>query len=117
MRLLRPFLLLWCVALSSGAALAHAVVVSASPGANQKVSGESLSIEVRFNSRIDTARSTLKLFQRDGAALPLGGVETLDDALKAKASHLTPGAYRLHWQTLSPDGHISQGDIPFEVGP
>jgi hypothetical protein len=105
------------MALSSGAALAHAVVVSASPGANQKVSGEALSIEVRFNSRIDAARSTLKLFHRDGAAVPLSGAEALDDALKAKAPDLPPGAYRLHWQTLSPDGHISQGDIPFEVGP
>jgi hypothetical protein len=28
---------------------------------------------------------------------------------------LAPGRYRLHWQTLSPDGHITQGDIPFAV--
>lgn len=117
MRLLRLFPLLCWVWLPGGAAYGHAVVVGVSPSANAKVSGETVSIEVRFNSRIDAARSTLKLFDRAGAAVPLDGVEATLDALKGNVRKLAPGPYRLHWQTLSPDGHISQGDIPFEIGP
>jgi methionine-rich copper-binding protein CopC len=72
-------------------------------------------IEIRFNSRIDVGRSHLKLFRRDGDAVSIPLAGSAEDTLKATATGLTPGRYRLHWQTLSPDGHISQGDIPFSV--
>lgn len=112
---LRLTSILCCVWLSIGAAHAHAVIVGAKPAANAKVSGEAVAIELRFNSRIDAARSTLKLFDQAGAVVSLDSVEADEDALKSGARKLAPGPYRLHWQTLSPDGHISQGDIPFEV--
>ena len=35
--------------------------------------------------------------------------------LAAKASGLAPGAYRLRWQVLSVDGHVSRGDVNFKV--
>ncbi len=98
-------------------AQAHAIVVFSSPRADESVQGDELPVEIRFNSRIDAARSRLQLFKIDGGAvaLPVLDAESLD-RLKAKATGLKPGAYRLHWQTLSPDGHITQGDIPFAVG-
>jgi len=30
---------------------------------------------------------------------------------------LKPGSYRLRWQVMSIDGHVTHGDIPFEVTP
>jgi copper resistance protein C len=103
---------------SGGVARGHAIVISATPRAETMVSGDTVAVEIRFNSRIDAARSHLKLFRIDGdaVALPLADAGS-DDTLKASARGLTPGRYRLHWQTLSPDGHISQGDIPFGVSP
>jgi methionine-rich copper-binding protein CopC len=28
---------------------------------------------------------------------------------------LKPGAYKLQWQVLAPDGHITRGVVPFSV--
>jgi copper resistance protein C len=101
---------------ASGAALSHAIVLSSSPRADETVKGGDLPIEIRFNSQIDVARSHVKLFKIDGpsTSLRLQDVGS-GDRLKTLAPGLEPGAYRLHWQTLSPDGHITQGDIPFVV--
>ena len=116
MKLLRLVSFLACLVVPGGAALGHAIVVGSTPRAEAVVTGDSVAVEIRFNSRIDAARSHLKLFKIDGdvVALPLADAGS-DDVLKASAKDLTPGRYRLHWQTLSPDGHISQGDIPFSV--
>ena len=37
------------------------------------------------------------------------------DRLLAEADGLAPGAYRLRWQVLAVDGHITRGDIPFQI--
>jgi copper resistance protein C len=102
--------------LTGGGALAHAIVLNSAPRAGETVKGETVAIEIRFNSRIDAERSHMKLFKIDGDAATLPILDAASaDTLKARASGLTPGRYRLHWQTLSPDGHITQGDIPFAV--
>jgi methionine-rich copper-binding protein CopC len=97
-------------------ALAHAIVVAAQPSAHQTVAQSEFSIEIRFNSRVDVARSRLTLARPDGASviLPLLG-SGASDTLTAKAAGLENGHYRLLWQTLSIDGHITHGEIPFEV--
>ena len=102
--------------LSAGPALAHAIVVASTPSAHQTVAGPDLDVEIRFNSRVDSAHSKLTLVRPDGASVVLslegsGATETL----KAKASELTNGPHRLLWQTLSVDGHITHGEIPFDV--
>jgi copper resistance protein C len=116
MNLFSPVVILACLTASGDAAFAHALVIASTPRAEAVVTGDTLAVEIRFNSRIDGERSHLKLFKIDGDAvsLPLADAGA-EDLLKATASGLTPGRYRLHWQTLSPDGHISQGDIPFSV--
>lgn len=97
-------------------AWAHALVLGSTPHPEEAVKTDELAIEIRFNSRIDAARSYLKLFRIDGDAVLLPIIDAGSaDTLKAKATGLTKGRYRLHWQTLSPDGHITQGDIPFSV--
>ena len=97
-------------------AFAHAIVVAATPSAHQTVAQAELNVEIRFNSRVDVSRSRLTLVRPEGASviLPLlgGGAS---ETLTAKASGLENGHYRLLWQTLSIDGHITHGEIPFEV--
>ncbi|MEK4035118.1 copper resistance CopC family protein [Methylocystis sp. IM3] len=116
MGLFRLVSLVACLALTGGGAEAHAIVLNSTPRPDAIVSGRELAIEIRFNSRIDAGRSHIKLFGREGAAVSLPLDESAsEDMLKARATGLAPGSYRLHWQTLSPDGHISQGDIPFRV--
>jgi copper resistance protein C len=94
---------------------AHAVLVRSEPSVNETVGAGAVSIECRFNSRIDRARSrlTLTLPDRTQAVLPIEPGSPVD-ALLARAD-LAPGAYTLRWQVLAVDGHITRGDVPFVV--
>ncbi|MBV8200512.1 MAG: copper resistance protein CopC, partial [Acidobacteria bacterium] len=35
--------------------------------------------------------------------------------LTAKLAGIAPGAYKLRWQVLAADGHITRGEVPFRV--
>ena len=98
------------------AALAHAIIVSSAPAAGATVSGDAVAIRLHFNSRIDHARSKLTLLAPNGVSQVLTpAADAPFDELDADAPHLSSGAWRLHWQVLSVDGHITRGDIPFKV--
>jgi methionine-rich copper-binding protein CopC len=103
--------------ISSGRlALAHAVLLEATPAADSAVAGPDVAVKLRFNVRIDRSRSRLTLALSDGRTTPLkiddeGG----SDTLSARATGLGPGTYHLHWQVLAADGHITRGDLPFRI--
>jgi methionine-rich copper-binding protein CopC len=97
-------------------AAAHAILVAATPAAKSTVQGPDVAVRLRFNSRIDGARSHLSLrlpdrSVRDLALAPQGSPEVL----AAQAKGLAAGPYRLRWQVLAADGHITRGEIPFQV--
>lgn len=104
------------VALLPLPAAAHAIVVAADPAVDAVVHASSLPVLLRFNSRIDRERSRLTLLRPDGSSQPLPlAVDARPDTLAAKVDGLAPGHYRLRWQVLAVDGHITRGDIPFAV--
>ena len=108
-------LLLWLAA-ATGPADAHAIVIQSTPAADAVVTGPDVTVELRFNSRIDHPRSRLTLYLPDGGGRPLSQIPgTAPDVIDAKAVGLAPGAYRLRWQVLAIDGHITRGDISFRV--
>ena len=97
-------------------ASAHAVLLESTPSLKSSVAGPDVPIKLRFNVRIDASRSRLTLVG------PLGFGQALEiskaspaDALVANAAGLLPGQYRLRWQVLASDGHITRGEIPFAV--
>ncbi|OAF00408.1 copper resistance protein [Bradyrhizobium centrolobii] len=97
-------------------ASAHAIIVSSSPAAGATVTGDAVAIRLHFNSRIDHARSKLTLLAPNGASQALTPAsDSPADELNADATRLSTGAWRLRWQVLSVDGHITRGDIPFTV--
>jgi methionine-rich copper-binding protein CopC len=99
-------------------AAAHAVLLESNPGLKSAVSGPNVPVKLRFNVRIDALRSRLTLMRPDGSAQPLEiSKQTPADTLSAEATGLTAGAYRLRWQVLASDGHITRGEIPFTVTP
>jgi methionine-rich copper-binding protein CopC len=104
--------------LGSTAARAHAIVVSSQPAAGAVVHGKTVAVVVRFNSRIDPVRSRLLLVRADGTTTTLELNDAPSpDTLAATVGDLAPGPYRLRWQVLAVDGHITRGDIPFTVAP
>jgi copper resistance protein C len=97
-------------------ALAHAVLVSSTPQKNTAVSGPDITINLKYNSRVDGARSTLSLLKPDGTVERIGTPAQLaPDVLSATGHGLAKGAYVLRWQVLATDGHITRGEVPFQV--
>jgi hypothetical protein len=94
----------------------HAILLSSVPASKQVVKGPDVQVQVRFNSRIDVKRSRITLVAPDGAqaALAIAG-QTSPDTLSSEAKGLKGGSYILRWQVLANDGHISRGEVPFQV--
>jgi len=97
-------------------ALGHAIVVAAEPAVGAVLHGPKAQVKLRFNSRIDVERSRLTLISPDGTARPLTLAPSDEpDTLAARVDGLASGGYRLRWQVLAVDGHITRGDVPFTV--
>ncbi|MFL6446435.1 MAG: copper resistance CopC family protein [Bryobacteraceae bacterium] len=94
----------------------HAVLLSATPGANAVVHGASIPVQLRFNSRIDRKRSMLRLIDPQKAQHVLTiGTETSPDVLMSTLDAVAKGSYILQWQVLAVDGHITRGEVRFRV--
>jgi copper resistance protein C len=104
------------IALSPGIARAHAIVVAAQPAMNSTVARGELEIRLDFNSQIDRKRSRLSLQRPDGSEMivalaPDGPAGVLAGRVQATVS----GRWKLRWQVLSLDGHITRGEVSFSV--
>jgi methionine-rich copper-binding protein CopC len=97
-------------------AFAHAVLIEATPGARGVIAGPEVVFRLRFNSRIDGARSALQLVlpDRKVRSIPTSRQPSAD-TLSSHVTGMKSGRYTLRWQVLAADGHITRGEIPFEV--
>jgi copper resistance protein C len=95
----------------------HAVLKESHPTANGTVKGPDVPILLKYNVRIDAKLSKLQLLNPDNSIgdLTIEPQQSSPDTLNSKATGLKPGAYRIRWQVLAPDGHITRGEIPFTV--
>lgn len=113
MRLLAAFAIALLIAPSGDA---HAVLVDATPAANGTVAGPAVTIRLRFNARVDGLRSRLRMVFPDQSVRPLP-LKPQDNpgTLDSQITGLAHGTYRLQWQVLAGDGHITRGEVPFQV--
>ena len=117
-----PRVLAVVVAMTAGLPLtartagAHAVIIDSIPAVDAVVLAGDSDVTLHFNSRIDHQRSRLTLVAPDGGASSLAIVpDSEPDVVAAKMSGLAAGQYRLRWQVLAIDGHLTRGDIRFSV--
>jgi methionine-rich copper-binding protein CopC len=91
--------------------------MSSSPAPGARLAAAPARVTLRFNSRIDHDRSRLTLFGPDNRAVPLPLAPETDPALVEAAlpAGLAAGGFRLRWQVLAVDGHITRGDIFFTI--
>ena len=97
----------------------HAILLESMSATKSIISGPGMIIRLRFNVRIDASRSRLTLIRKDGSTqkLDIDKKQPSPDTLTAPADRMQPDEYRIRWQVLAPDGHISSGEIPFSVRP
>ena len=94
---------------------AHAILTESSPPPNGIVFGPDVAIRLKFNSRIDGAHSRV-FVERAGIVQEIKiAPQPSPDTLLGQAKDLRPGEYRLRWQALATDGHITRGEFPFTV--
>ena len=99
-------------------AAAHAVLLEATPAASSSVKGPDVTIRLRYNVRVEAGRSRVSLLLPDKTVKALSmGEQPSPDVLTAQATALAAGEYRIRWQVLASDGHITRGEVPFTVAP
>ena len=113
----KPVLLTLAVVLIGSTCLfAHAILMDSTPKQNSTVKGPDVDITLRYNVRIDGGRSRVELIAVDGAKSDLKlEKQAKPDVLQSKATGLKPGAYKIKWNVLASDGHMSKGEVPFTV--
>jgi len=110
------FLTLLLAAGATQTCWAHAILMESTPKINSSVQGPDLDITLRYNVRIDGSRSRVMLLAEDGTLTQLTlAKQAKPDILQTHASGLKAGAYKLQWNVLAADGHMSKGEVPFTV--
>ncbi len=98
--------------------LGHAIVIDSTPKAGSTLPAGPFEIAIRFNSRIDVGRSSLTILDAERRVTTLSVKPTTEpDLLLGLGPPLAPGKYRIRWQVLALDGHITRGDISVSVLP
>jgi methionine-rich copper-binding protein CopC len=93
----------------------HAVLRESIPRLHSFVSGPDIQIRLRFNSRIDAAHSHVVLSGTSRRQQVELAAQDAPDTLAGQAKHVVAGEYRIEWQVLAIDGHITRGEVPFTV--
>ena len=96
-------------------AAAHAILEASEPANGAHVQAGPITLKLRYNSRIDRARSGLTLIRPDQTktSLPIDPAGPPD--LVSSTLTVPPGSYVVRWQVLAVDGHITRGDVTFTV--
>jgi methionine-rich copper-binding protein CopC len=112
----RPFLVVLLILAGLSPAFAHALLKKSIPASGAVVAGPAFTFTLQFNSRVDGKRSRMSVVMPDGKTRTLDiGEQPSPDTLIAPVKGLLAGEYKLVWQVLAADGHISRGSYPFQV--
>ncbi len=117
----RPFLCaIICAALLSLLAspvLAHAELVSATPGPGDVVEGAPAELVATFNQDLDPSRTSLEVRDASGSTVARGG--ELGDGprdFRLALPHLEAGEYEVRWTSFSAeDGELARDSYTFTV--
>jgi copper resistance protein C len=108
------------VLLAAVPALAHSLLLAATPAPETVVTTSPLQVRLRFNNRIEKSLSRVRLVDERGAvaaALIDADDSTAADSVVARVPPLAPGSWRVEWQVFSTDGHVVSGTYGFRLAP
>ncbi len=97
-------------------ALAHAIVVDASPADRAVLTRVPAEIVLRFNAKLEKKLTHVKLDRADGSTQTLKDIAQEPAIIRATLpSDLQNGPYTLHYKVLATDGHATQGVLRFTL--
>ncbi|HET7585957.1 MAG TPA: CopD family protein [Gemmatimonadaceae bacterium] len=99
-------------------AWAHTHLVRSDPQRDSVVHEQLHRVLLVFSEPPQVGLTTIRLMAPDGRtlSLPVQRDSTDHNAVWAPvAEPLAPGAYRIDWKTVSPDGHPAAGSVPFTM--
>jgi copper resistance protein C len=117
---LRSVVLAALVLCSPPPAMAHSLLLAATPPANAVLTASPPAIVLRFNNRIEQRLSRVRLVDERGtvaAAASTRGEGGEVETLRAAVPPLAPGTWRVEWQVFSTDGHVVAGSYQFRLAP
>ena len=100
---------------SSGAALAHAALRHASPGAGSTVSESPMRVTLTFTDTLEAAFSAADVTDSSGVRVDEGKSQVNGNMIRIRLKTPSPGSYRVHWRAVSVDTHRSEGSFTFSV--
>ena len=97
-------------------ALAHATLVSSSPGHEQRLESSPRVVRIAFDETVVLVPESLRVLDASGRSVA-GQPRLLADGRTIVASlrPLTRGGYTVRWQALGRDGHVVAGVLTFGV--
>lgn len=114
-----PLVALLCLIAWAPAVLAHAELVSATPGPGDTVAGSPAELVANFNQNLDPSRTSIEVCDASGAPVTRGG--ELGDGprvFRLALPDLAPGTYEVRWTSFSAeDGELGRGTYTFTVVP
>lgn len=97
--------------------LAHAQLISSSPGAGQTLAEAPVQLELVFSEPVDPALASIRVSDEQSAPVGIGSPTVAGDRITASLPALVDGVYTVTWQVLSAaDGHVTSGSFQFGVG-
>src|SRR6266581_4250783 len=97
---------------------AHTFLVASSPAAGQRVLTSPQALQLEFTQRVVLGGSRVEIHSSAGTSVPTGALQrsAAGTVITAALPRLASGTYRVTWQALSEDGHISTGAFVFGIG-
>ncbi|MEJ8547514.1 copper resistance protein CopC [Brevibacillus borstelensis] len=118
---MKKWLLLCCLCICMACSLpafvlAHANVDQSSPQQESELQGSPKEIRISFTEEINANVSSLVLKTESGEVVPGTFRAEGKKTLVMPVSSLQNGIYRVEWQVLSVDTHVTEGSFRFAVG-
>ena len=105
------------LSLLAGPVLAHAELISATPGPGAEIEGSPSELVATFNQDLDPSRTSLEVRDASGSTVARGG--ELGDGpreFRLALPELVPGEYQVRWTSFSAeDGELARDSYRFTV--
>lgn len=103
----------------AGPVAAHSLLLESAPAAGATLAAPPGQLMLRFNNRIETSLSRVRLLDEQGGAqtLVVSATGGTADRLTAAVPPLRPGRWQVEWRVLSLDGHVVSGRFEFRLAP